>query len=225
VIRSGLSASIPRELLTTVVLAAAGTLVTVACALLVAYAGRLSVGRSGRAVAIVASLGYAVPGTVLAIGLLPIVTGADRWLGAMLGAIGATTTGLLLLGSGAAVVYAYLVRFLALGVGGIDAGLARVPPSVDAAARTLGHGAARRLWRVHLPMIRPAVITAALLVFVDCMKELPATLLLRPLGVETLATHLYGEAIRGTYEDGAIAAVLIIAAGLAPVAALARRLR
>ena len=78
------------------------------------------------------------------------------------------------------------------------------------------------MWRIYLPLARPAVATAALLVFVDCMKELPATLLLRPLGVETLATHLYGEAVRGTYEDAAIAALLIVLAGLAPVVVLAR---
>jgi iron(III) transport system permease protein len=94
--------------------------------------------------------------------------------------------------------------------------------SLDDAARTLGEGAGSRLRRVHLPMTRPALATAALLVFVDCMKELPATLLLRPLGFETLATHLYGDAARGTYEDGALAALLIVAAGLIPVLVLAR---
>jgi iron(III) transport system permease protein len=97
-----------------------------------------------------------------------------------------------------------------------------VSPSLDDAARTMGEGSVSRLRRVHLPLVRPALATAALLVFVDCMKELPATLLLRPLGLETLATHLYGEAVRGTYEEAAIAALLIVAAGLLPVLALAR---
>jgi iron(III) transport system permease protein len=78
------------------------------------------------------------------------------------------------------------------------------------------------LWRVHLPLLKPALAAGALLVFVDCMKELPATLLLRPLGFETLATHLYGEAVRGTYEDAAIAALLIVAVGLLPVIVLVR---
>jgi iron(III) transport system permease protein len=131
-------------------------------------------------------------------------------------------TGLFLLGTGAAVVYAYVVRFLALAVGGVEAGLSRIPTSLDDAARTLGHGAMSRLRSIHLPVARPALATAALLVFVDSMKELPATLLLRPLGFETLATHLYGEAVRGTYEDGAIAALLIVLAGLIPVRILAR---
>jgi iron(III) transport system permease protein len=132
------------------------------------------------------------------------------------------STGLFLLGSGAAVVYAYLVRFLALAIGSVEAGLSRISPSLDEAARTLGEGPAGLLRRIHLPLVRPALATAALLVFVDCMKELPATLLLRPLGLETLATHLYGEAVRGTYEEAAIAALLIVAAGIVPVLILAR---
>ena len=131
------------------------------------------------------------------------------------------STGLLLLGSGAALVYAYFARFLAVAAGGVEAGFSRVSLSLDDAARTLGETAGR-LRRIHLPMTRPALATAALLVFVDCMKELPATLLLRPLGFETLATHLYGDAARGTYEDGALAALLIVAAGLVPVLMLAR---
>jgi iron(III) transport system permease protein len=104
----------------------------------------------------------------------------------------------------------------------MEAGFSRVPPSLDEAARTLGYRPWQRLRRIHLPLTRPMLATAAVLVFVDCMKELPATLLLRPLGFETLATHLYGEAARGTYEDGAIAALLIVAAGLLPVILLAR---
>jgi iron(III) transport system permease protein len=86
----------------------------------------------------------------------------------------------------------------------------------------MGEGAWRRLRRIHLPLTRPALVSSALLVLVDCMKELPATLLLRPLGFETLATHLYAEAARGTYEDAAVAALMIVVAGLVPVIVLAR---
>jgi iron(III) transport system permease protein len=154
--------------------------------------------------------------------MLPIVTGIEAGIDAGGRQILGISTGLLLLGSGAAVVYAYVVRFLALASGGVGAGLSRISSSLDDAARTLGEGPGGRLRRVHLPLVRPAIATAAMLVFVDCMKELPATLLLRPLGVETLATHLYGEAVRGTYEDAAIAALLIVAAGLLPVLVLAR---
>ena len=114
------------------------------------------------------------------------------------------------------------MRFLAISAGGIEAGFGKISPSLDQAARTLGSAPTRTLFRVHLPLIRPALGAAAVLVFVDCMKELPATLLLRPLNFETLATHLYGEAARGTYEDGSIAAVCIVLFGLVPVMILAR---
>jgi iron(III) transport system permease protein len=132
------------------------------------------------------------------------------------------TVGLLALGSGAALTYAYVVRFLTIAAGGVESGFSRISPSLDSAAATMGERAAGRLRRIHLPLTRPALASAALLVFVDCMKELPATLLLRPLGFETLSTHLYAEAARGTYEDAAIAALLIVIAGLLPVIALAR---
>jgi iron(III) transport system permease protein len=132
------------------------------------------------------------------------------------------STGLLLLGSGAALVYAYAARFLAISVGGIESGLSRLPLSYDHAARTLGRGPGGTLVHVHLPLSRTALTAAGLLVFVDCMKELPATLLLRPLNFESLATLLYGEAVRGTYEDASLAALLIVAIGILPVILLAR---
>jgi iron(III) transport system permease protein len=221
---AGLPVALLGHALSTVVLSLVATAVTLAGGLAVVYAVRLGSGRSyaPMAFARTAALGYAVPGTVLAIGLLPVVTGADALVDTLLVSVTGISSGLLILGSGAALVYAYLVRFLALSVGGIEAGFSRISPSLDDAARTLGETAGRRLVRVHLPLTRPALASAAVLVFVDCMKELPATLLLRPLGFETLATHLYGEAIRGTYEDAAIAALLIVLAGLLPVVLLAR---
>jgi iron(III) transport system permease protein len=219
---AGIPGAIVREALNTTLVSLVATALTLACGIVVVYAVRLGRSRLPAALARTASLGYAVPGTVLAIGVLPVVTGADAAIDAMLVAVTGVSSGLLLLGSGAALVYAYLVRFLALAIGGIEAGFSRVSPSLDAAARTLGETTGGTLRRVHLPLTRPAIASAAVLVFVDCMKELPATLLLRPLGVETLATHLYGEAIRGTYEDAAVAALLIVLVGLLPVALLAR---
>jgi iron(III) transport system permease protein len=208
----GVSPVILEEAGHTLMFASAATVLTVAAGLVVAYAARVDRGRAASALIRFASLGYAVPGTVLAIGLLPVIGWIEESAGA----------GLVLLGTGVAVIYAYTARFLAVAAGGIDTGFERIPPSLDDAARTLGAPAATRLWRVHLPLVRPAIATAAMLVFVDCVKELPATLLLRPLGVETLATHLYGEAVRGTYEDAALAALAIVAAGLVPVLILAR---
>jgi len=219
---AGLSPTVVSQTLNTVWLSVAATVLTLASGILVVYTGRVDRGPWPVVFARIVSLGYAVPGTVLAIGILPVVTGFDRVLDATASQLIGVSTGLLLLSSGAALVYAYLARFLAVAAGGVEAGFSRVSPSLDDAARTLGETAVRRLRRIHLPMSRPALATAALLVFVDCMKELPATLLLRPVGFETLATHLYGEAVRGTYEDGAISALLIVAAGLVPVLLLAR---
>ena len=219
---AGISSAIASEVMATLSLSLVATLVTLAAGVLVAYASRIEGGTRSAVLARMASLGYALPGTVLAIGLLPVVTGFEALVDGTLRALFGVTVGLFLLSSGAAIVYAYQVRFLALAAGGVEAGLLRVPSSLDDAARLLGEGPAGRLRRVHLPILRPALATAALLVFVDCMKELPATLLLRPLGVETLATHLYGEAVRGTYEEAAIAGLFIVAAGLVPVLVLAR---
>lgn len=219
---AGLPRGIVRETLNSFALAAAATGIALVAGVIVVYAERLHRGHLASLAARVACLGYAVPGTVLAIGMLPLVTGIDGALDAAARELFGTSLGLFLLGTGGAVVCAYVVRFLALAAGGVEAGLARIPPSLDDAAQMLGARPAVRLWRIHLPIARPAVAAAALLVFVDAMKELPATLLLRPLGFETLATHLYGEAVRGTYETGAIAALLIVLAGLVPVTVIAR---
>nr|WP_244490850.1 iron ABC transporter permease [Aureimonas frigidaquae] len=219
---AGVSPTILREAANTVVIAGAGTLLALAFGLIVAFAQRLAPGRSTRLIARTALVGYAVPGTVLAIGVLFPVTLFDRWLDAMWRTQFDTGLGLLVLGSGGALVLAYTLRFLAISAGGIEAGLSRIPPSLDGAARTLGATPARLLRRIHIPMSRTAIAAAAILIFVDCMKELPATLLLRPLNFETLATHLYGEAARGTYEDASVAALLIVLVGMIPVAVLSR---
>ncbi|WFT83690.1 iron ABC transporter permease [Methylobacterium sp. CB376] len=221
---AGVSPQILAETLHTLLYAGLATLVATGLGLLVAAGPRLF----GRAltwrVALVrgATLGYAVPGAILAIGLMPPLAGLDAALDGASRALTGAGLGLVGLGTGVALIYAYLVRFLAITVGTGEAGLARVPRSLGDAGRVLGRGAAGVLAQVYLPLTWPAVLGGALLVFVDCVKELPATLLLRPLNVETLATHLYGEAARGTYEDGAVAALLIVAVGLAPVAVLLR---
>lgn len=219
---AGISPEIVSETWNTVLVAAIATAVAVVLGLCVAYSARLLRGPAGAALIRTASLGYALPGTVLAIGLLAPLAGIDNLLSDVSEKFFGVATGLLLSGSGIALVYAYVARFLAITAGGIESGFDKVPPSLDQAARTLGQTAGATLRRVHLPLIMPAIGAAALLVFVDCMKELPATLLLRPLNFETLATHLYGEAARGTYEDGAVAALAIVIVGLLPVLMLAR---
>ena len=215
----GVSQGLLASLGNTVTLAAGVTVAAVAAGLVVAWATRNQGSRPNRArwQARAATLGYALPGTVLAIGLLTPALAFDAALAGMLG-----LQGLPLMGAGIVLVAACAIRFLAMPVGGIEAGLARIPPAIEQASRLLGETSGGTLRRVHLPLLQPAIATGALLVFVDAMKELPATLLLRPANFDTLATWLYAEAARGTYEEGAIAALAIVAAGLLPVVLLAR---
>lgn len=211
-----------RQLLNAVLLSGSAALAVTALGFAIAAAARRGREPWIAPLARIAALGYAVPGTVLALGLLiplaaidnALADAARHWFG--------FGTGLLLIGSGAAVVLAYVVRFLTIGITGVESGLCRVSPRIDDAARALGARGPEILHRLHWPLARGATAAAALLVFVDGLKELPATLLLRPLNLETLATTVYGHAARGAFEDGAPAALLIILAGLYPAMILAR---
>ncbi|WP_175544880.1 iron ABC transporter permease [Variovorax sp. OV329] len=215
----GISRGLWASLGNTLTLATGVTLVTVAAGLVVAWSVRSlgSTPNPARWQGRMASLGYAVPGTVLAIGLLTPALALDAGLATLLG-----HAGLPLMSAGIVLVAACAIRFLAMPLGGIEAGLSRISPALEQASRLLGEGSGGTLRRVHLPLLQPAIAAGALLVFVDAMKELPATLLLRPANFDTLATLLYAEASRGTYEEGAIAALAIVLAGLLPVILLAR---
>lgn len=219
---AGISGRIAAETLNTVIVSLITTVVVLGCGLIVAYAARLHNKTAVSLAARASTLGYAVPGTVLAIGLLPSIGLFDQAFAHAAETLFDVSTGLVLLGSGAALIYAYSARFMAIATGGIEAGFSRISPSLDHAARMLGQTSTGAFRHVHLPLSRTALAAAGLLVFVDCMKELPATLLLRPLNFETLATHLYGEASRGTYEEASIAALIIVVIGILPVAFLAR---
>jgi len=220
---AGIEPQIVQQAFNTVMISAVATAVTVAIAFVLVYTLRQARSATGvRALVRIASLGYAIPGTVLAIGLLGPLGWADGALDNTALWLTGAGTGMVLGGTGFALVYAYTVRFLAIGNGSIESGFDKVPRSLDDAAQSLGAKAVCRARRVHLPLARPAMAAATLLIFVDCMKELPATLLLRPLNFETLATHLYGEAARGTYESGALAALVIVLAGLVPIILLSR---
>lgn len=203
-------------------LSGGAALAAMALGLFMAYAVRLGRGGVLRAAVRFASLGYAVPGAVLAIGVLVPFGAFDNWLDALARAELGFSTGLLLSGSVAGLMFAYVVRFLALSYGTVEAGLGRVKPTLDMAARTLGQGPAGVLWRVHAPIIRGSLLTAALLVFVDCMKELPATLLLRPFNFDTLATYVYQYAGDERLEESALAALSIVVVGLLPVILLSK---
>lgn len=219
---AGLSPRLLSETLNTVTLSAMATLAILLFGLVIAYAARSLPGRILAALQRISTVGYAMPGTVLAIGILVPVAALDRMIDqAALAWLGAPV-GLLFIGSGAALAYAYVARFLAIAVGSVEAGFSRIPRSFDHAARSLGQNVTGTFRHIHLPLSKPSLVAAGLLVFVDCMKELPATLLLRPLNFETLATHLYGEAARGTYEEASIAALAIVLVGSLPVVVLAR---
>ena len=170
----------------------------------------------------IASIGYAVPGTVLAIGILYPLATFDNLLDGFTRQYLGFAVGLLLTGSGVALIYAYSSRFLAISVGQLESGFGKVSTNLDMASRTLGKGNWQILLQIHIPLLRPVLLSAFLLVFVDCMKELPATILLRPFNFETLATTVYAFASRESFEDSAISALTIVLVGLLPVILLAR---
>ncbi len=187
------------------------------CALFIAYAQRIASNRFTRSATQFSSLGYAVPGTVLALGLLIPLAKFDNAVDSIARDVFGVSTGLLLSGTIAALVLAYSIRFLAVALGSVDAGLQRISPNLDAASRTLGQSSLTTLWRVHIPLLLPALGAGALLVFVDSMKELPATLLLRPFNFDTLATQVYNYAALEQLEMTAPGALMIVAVGLIPV--------
>jgi len=218
----GFDTSLARHALTTVTLASTATVVTLALGFLMVAALRYRKHPLVAASVNVAGIGYAVPGTVLALGLMSPLVLVDESINALARAFGHGGVGLLLAGSPAAVVIAYTIRFLAIAIGFARAGFARISTELDDVARMLGAGPGTLARTIHLPLARPAIAGAALLVFVDCLKELPATLLLRPLNVETLATYIYQFATRGSFEQGSLAALIIVAAGILPVVCITR---
>ena len=161
-----------------------------------------------------------MPGAVLAIGVMIPLSRFDNTIDGWMRDLFGISTGLLLSGTVFAILFAYVVRFLAVALGAVESSLAKVTPSMDMASRSLGHGPMFTLRRVHLPLIRGGLLTAALVVFVDCMKELPATLVLRPFNFDTLATHVYQFASDELLEQSALAALLIVLVGLLPVIGL-----
>lgn len=197
--------------------AAWASLLTLTLGLCLAFTARRGTGPWLR----LGSLGYAMPGGVAAVGLIVALGWADDGLDAISRLLTGRDAAWVFLGSGLALVIAYTIRFLAVPAGGLDAGYARLGADFDSAARGLGCGPWRLITRIHVPLLRAPLVAAGLIVFVDAMKELPATLLLRPVNVETLATALYGEAVRGTYEDGAVAALALILIAMLPALLLA----
>ncbi len=197
-------------------------LITVIAAFTLVYAARIFPKNSMRLAGRMASLGYAVPGTVVAIGILVPLAYFDNWLDGLMRTNFDISTGLLISGSAAIIIYACTVRFLALAHGSLESGLGKISPHLDMAARSLGRTAGQTLRQIHLPLMAKAMATAALLVFVDTMKELSATILLRPFDFNTLATLVYEQASLAIFEDASIAALIIVLIGMVPVMLLMR---
>ena len=215
-------ASFFSALTNSLMLAAMAALLAVLLGFLLAYAQRISSSTNARAAIRLAALGYAIPGTVLGLGLLIPLAGLDDWMSSWTRAFFGFSSGQIFACTVFTLVLAYLIRYLAVALGAIDAGFQRISPNLDAAARTQGETALTILWRVHLPMLLPVLGAAGLMVFVDTMKELPATLLLRPFNFETLATEVYNRASLAEFEEASFSALAILVAGLAPVLLLHR---
>jgi iron(III) transport system permease protein len=192
--------------------------------LILVYAQRNRSGRLHRIIIWIGTFGYAIPGTVLAIGLLLPFGAADRWLNEVTFSTFGIRPGLILSGSMLGLSLALIIRFLTISFRTIENGARRLTPSLDAAARTLGKTAFGAFLHVHLPLLRPALITSAIMVFVDAMKELPATLLMRPFDFETLATRLFEHASLSSLEEAAAPAMIIVLTGLIPVYLLSRQI-
>ena len=201
----------------TLLLAGLAATLAALLALVLAYAGRLHPSPGVRLAAQSASMGYALPGAVIAVGVLVPLAWLDHGLAGALGWLAGHPVPLLLTGSAAGLVFAYVARFLSVSFQTVEASLGKIPPSLDDAARSLGAGAGGTLGRVHLPLMRGGLLTALLLVFVETMKELPATLLLRPMGLDTLAIEVWERTSEAMWADAAAPALAIVAAGLAPV--------
>ncbi len=170
------------------------------------------------------SLGYAVPGTVLAIGILIPYSQADHLLHSLLQWLGLSPVGLIFSGSMFALVSAYVMRFSAMAIGGIETSMNKISPALDMASRTLGHNGLKMLRKVHFPLLSKGILTALLMVFIESMKELNASLLLRPFNFDTLATHVFTFTSDEQLEQAALPAITLVLVGLVPVMWLTRSL-
>ena len=208
----------------TLLISGLAALACLAVGVFIAYGQRLQPGKLLGTLARLASIGYAVPGAVLALGILIPNGWLDNLVDSVLRREFGISSGLLISGTLTALLMAYVVRFLALSLGAVESGLSKITPSMDDAARSLGHGPGANLVRVHLPLLKGSLLTGGILVFVDVMKELPMTLVLRPFNFETLATLTYEYASLELLEESALPALTIVIAGLMPVLILSRSL-
>jgi iron(III) transport system permease protein len=207
-----------------VTLAAIASTITVLAAAIIGYCRRLNPSTYTSAISSITRLGYAVPGGVIAVGLLFPFAAIDNFLDAWMRSVFNISTGLLLTGSITLLILAYMTRFLAAAINAFEAGEVTISKNIDAAASTLGHSSISILWRVHMPILAPSLLTAALIVFVDVMKELPATLILRPFNWDTLAVQAHRLAADERLYEAALPSLIILAIGLLPVTLICRQI-
>lgn len=193
-------------------------------ALLMAYGRRLQPNGVMKAAVRMAAMGYAIPGSVIAIGVLIPVAGLDNIIDSWMRSTFNISTGLLLSGTVASLIFAYLVRFLAVGFGSVESSLNKISPNLDDASRSLGYGSTSTLWKIHTPLMTGGLITSAMLVFVDVMKELPATLVIRPFNFDTLGIRVYQYASDERLAEAAAPALAIVLVGIIPVIFLSWRI-
>lgn len=217
-----LSPDLFSALANTLVTGGAAAVITVGAAIFLVYGVRMAARPAARLVLPLTTLGYAAPGAVLAVGLLIPLAQLDHLQADAILALTGWDPGLLLTGTAFALILAYAVRFFGVAQGAVDAAYGRISPSLPMAARSLGRGPGGALRSVHLPLMRASVLTALLIVFVDCVKELPATLLLRPFNYNTLSTRVFELASLERLSEAAPAALLVMIVGLCAVALLAR---
>lgn len=206
------------------ILSGATALLGILLSLVLAYGARLQPGPLVLGGVQAAALGYAIPGAVIAVGILMPITALDNSVASWLETVWNRPTGLLLSGTPIVLIFAYLVRFLAVSLNTVEAGLAKIRPSLDDAARSLGHGPTATLRQIHAPLLGGSLLTAAVLVFVDVMKELPATMVMRPFNFDTLAVRVYQYASDERLAEAAVPALAILVVGLLPVILLSWRI-
>lgn len=186
-------------------------------AVLFAYTSRLAPAPQTRLAGEMVSMGYALPGSVIAVGVLLPLAALDHILSPLLASLFGRPVGMLFIGSAVGLIFAYVVRFLAVSLQTVQASLAKIPVSLDDAARSLGVGTSGTLRRVHIPLMHSGLLTALILVFVEVMKEMPATLLLRPFGLNTLAVEVWQRTSEAMWQEAALPALTIVGAGIVPV--------
>jgi iron(III) transport system permease protein len=208
--------------LNTLLLGFSAAVLSVLLALFLAYGRRMLRGKTTAVAIRVASVGYAIPGTVIAIGVIIPFAWLDNRVDDLLQSTLNISSGLIFSGTLVAVMFAYMVRFLAVSLQTVESGLGKIRMSMDDAARSLGYRPRQALVKVHMPLMKGSVLTALLIVFVDVMKELPATLILRPFDFNTLAVRAFELASDERLADSSTAALMIVVVGLLPVIYLSK---